>query len=74
MTDESEIVEAAVETASETADEFDEPTIWGQPSDVDWWGRTTVDDYDELLQDDGGICGECGADVTEEDIEDLQLE
>jgi hypothetical protein len=62
MTDESEIIEAVA----------DEPTIWGQKSDVDWWGRTSVSDYDAMLAEDGGICGDCGANITEEDIEGLE--
>ena len=66
MTDESEIIgEAAQES----------PTIWGQQSDIDFLApATSVSEYDEMLAEDGGICGENGANCQEDGIADLELE
>jgi len=80
MTNEIEDVDAVVSDAEmEIAEEIaaeTEPSIWGQPSDVDFLAPATrVGEYEEMLNDDGlDVGADISADNYEEDVSDLKLE
>ena len=54
-------------------------TVYGQQSDVDWWGAKTASEYDDDVEEDGGALrspdlSRDDCDCCEEDLAELNLE
>lgn len=68
MTDEYDM---NVEAQGLTDEVAEEPSIWGQKSDIDFLGPATkVSEYDELLSAD---CEDCDLSLDEEDTSELGI-